>query len=534
MTTLGELFDVAVARLQEAAAIPAATAGPDGHAVLAEGIEQVLVQIRKGLGPRAYTPVPTADERRLTAGERRLEVGLDQARAWLTTARTYLPAPSTGDAGPAAERIAIAARAVSAVRDTISSHLGPDRVPLTPYAYLLRHQAAFDYLTHRYSEVAWSAGQVLQRLAEQAEHPGAIEAFEAARNSLNQTSVHARTVGRDPEHSLASFPLALAVDPVQATASDPTSAVTARLEQDSERLCRAAYEALHDRGEHRLGGSDLKQLSRWTARTRILTGRVLRHVAAETPDGPLRAGLTDAAGALRASALSWDSAAEAWLSVVDIGDPREHPRLPPPDYGLVRKGLVTRLPSTDPHPAVVISRTACLRVGQLLFGPGWTPEQAPGAPRPAADVLADAGGAGPLAASLYRLPAVGWQMAVAAPWTVRRAGAGLVTNSAEYRPRQLEPGRRFYPVHLRQVESLIDVYTVVMSAEQVSAGKLLDAARRAGIPVPRAVLDASAHQMIAREQRWAPAKPVQPPPRPVPRAHVPTDLVLGRRPGLRR
>ncbi|MEU3909131.1 hypothetical protein AB0F20_35940 [Streptomyces goshikiensis] len=534
MTTLGELFDVVVIRLQEVAETPPVPLTPETNAALADGIVHVLEQIKKGLGPRAYTPVPTAEERDLTIGERNLRGGLDQAVAWLGTARSYLLAPGAGEGGHVNERITAAVQALGAVRDTISSHLGPDRGPLTPYAYLLRHQAAFDYLTHRYSEVAWAAGQVLHRLTRNAGHPGAIEALEAARTSLNQASVHARAAARAADHALASFPLALAVEPVHAAATDLTRAVTARLEQDSERLCRAAYGALHDRAEQRLSGSDLKQLSRWTAMTRILAGQVLRRVAADTEDDGMRASLTEAAGALRTSARAWDAAAETWLQVVDIADPREHPKLPLPGYDLVRKGQVTRIPSRDPHPAVVISRTACVRVGQLLFGAAWTPEQAPGAPRPAAEILSDAGGVGPLAASLYRLPVAGWQMAMATPWSVRRAGAGLVTNAAEHRPAQLEPRRRFYPVHLRQVEALTNAYTAVMGAEQASAVKLLDTARLAGTPVPRAALDASAHQAIVQDQQWVPIKPVQASTRNLPRAHVPTELLTGRRPGMRR
>ncbi|MFF4012554.1 hypothetical protein [Streptomyces sp. NPDC001717] len=60
-----------------------------------------------------------------------------------------------------------------------------------------------------------------------------------------------------------------------------------------------------------------------------------------------------------------------------------------------------------------------------------------------ADILTVAGGVGPLTASLYRLPAAGWVMAVAAPWTVRWAGAGLVTNLPRaHVPTDLVLGRR--------------------------------------------------------------------------------------------
>ncbi|MFF4010627.1 hypothetical protein [Streptomyces sp. NPDC001717] len=535
MTTLGELFDVAVGRLQEASAQPVATT-PQARAALAGGVVDVLEQIRKGLGPRAYTPVPTTEERALTTGERNLEGGLGQAGAWLGTAQSYLRPLGMGEAGRLVDaRITAAVQALAAVRDTISSHLDPDRRALTPYAYLLRHQAAFDYLTHRYSEVAWAGGQVVHQLAQGAEHPGAAEALEAARTSLAEASVRARAAARTADHSIGAFPLALAVEPVQALPDEPLSMVTARLEQDSERLSRAAYGALHGRGEQQLSGSDLKQLSRWTALTRILSGQVLRRIAADAPEDALRARLNETAGALRTSSQAWKAAAEAWKSIVDITDPRERPLLPPPGYDLVRKGQTSQIPSTEPHPAVVISHTACVRVGHLLFGPTWTPEQPPGDPRPVADILADAGGVGPLTASLYRLPAAGWQMAVAAPWTVRRAGAGLVTDSPHYRPPSLERGQHFYPIHTRQVEALTNAHVAVMGAEQASAGALLDAARQAGTTVPRALLDASAHRAIAEEQKWVAAKPVQAPAaRALPRAHVPTDLVLGRRAGLRR
>lgn len=530
MTTLGELFDVAVARLQEAARTPLASIGPEERVALIDSVDDVLAQVRKGLGPLVHT----TDERDLTVAERNLTVCIEQASSWFETARKYVRAPASVDVGPIGDRIAAAVRAVGAVHDTIGSHLGPDRSPLTPYAYLLRHQAAFDYLTRRYSEVAWAAGEVVHRLGQGVNHPGAAEALEAARTSLAQASVYARTGTRDADMHLESFPLALPVTPVQATAADPTSSITVRLGQDSERLSRAAYGALHDRDEQRMSGSDFRQLSRWTATTRILTGRLLLHVAASLPQEPVQSGFKEAAGALRESSQAWKSAAAGWVHIVDLADPREHPALTLPGYDLVRRGQAVRMPLTDPHPAVVISRTAATRVGQLLFGPQWEPEEGPGAPRPAADILADAGGPGALAASLYRLPSAGWQMAVAAPWAAKRAGAGLVADVAEHRPPGWDKNWRFYPVHRREVEKLAGAYSVVMTAEQAAAGALLATAHRAGVAVPRALLDAAAHRTIAEEQRWAPARQVQTTPRNLPRAHVPAELLTVRRPGLRR
>ncbi|MFD9536279.1 hypothetical protein [Streptomyces sp. NPDC060010] len=536
MATLGELFDVAIAHLQEVAQTPLASVASDERAALAEEVDGLLLQMQKGLGPRAYTPAPTVEDQRrrrpLTQAEQNLEDCLGDTRKSLGTACRYL-APQSGEGGPAGERIALAAQAVGAVRDTISSHLGPDRAPLTPYAYLLRHQKAFDYLARRYSEVAWEAGHVVHRLSQGVEHPGVVDALQQAKSSLDHASVYARAATRDADHDLSSFPAALPVEPVQAAATDATSAITTRLAEDGERLSRAAYAALHDSAERRLSGSDLKQISSWNAMSRLLAVRTLMHVAGEMTDDAVKGGLKSAAMALRESSKAWDRAADAWDNVVDTGDPREHPPLPPPGYAQVRQGRAVKMPSPDPHPAVVISRTSTVRLGQLLFGPQWTPKQPPGVPRPAADIVADTGGAGSLAATVYRLSATGWQMAGAAPWVVVRAEVGLVTNADEHRPPSLDKNRRFYPVHSRQVESLTGAYATVMDAEQKGAAALLSAAQSAGTPVARAMLDAAAHRSIAKEQEWAPTQQVQAPQRVLPRAYVPTDLAIGRRPGLR-
>ncbi|WCD91253.1 hypothetical protein KPP03845_200214 (plasmid) [Streptomyces xanthophaeus] len=109
-----------------------------------------------------------------------------------------------------------------------------------------------------------------------------------------------------------------------------------------------------------------------------------------------------------------------------------------------------------------------------------------------------------------------------------------MADAAEHRPLGWNENWRFYSVHPRDVERLTGVYAAVMTAEQAAAGALLDIARRAGVAVPRAVLDASAHRAIAEEQRWVPRQQVQAKPRELPRAHVPVDLVVGRRPGMRR
>ncbi|MFJ9079376.1 lytic transglycosylase domain-containing protein [Streptomyces sp. NPDC102278] len=176
-----------------------------------------------------------------------------------------------------------------------------------------------------------------------------------------------------------------------------------------------------------MSGTDLQQISRWNAMGRLLAGRTLLHVTADMQEGAVRDGFKNAAAELRAASQAWRTAAQGWEALVDTSHPKE------PSRGEAQglNGKPVSIPTTDPHPAVAIARTSVVRSGQLLFGPRWTPEQPPGAARPAADIVADAGGEGGLAASAYRLSATGWQMAAAAPWVVRRAAAGVPAQYAD-------------------------------------------------------------------------------------------------------
>ncbi|MFK0258503.1 hypothetical protein [Streptomyces sp. NPDC090445] len=496
MTTLGELFDASLAHLAAAARDPHTPADPEECAALAGRVDHVLQQIRKGLGPetnpltthaatQGRSPAPAADDP---------QEWLTQASGRLNRARQYLQTPGDGAAGPSGTRIEAAGEALAAVRDTIGSHLGPDGAPLTPYACLLRHRAAADHLASRYAEVGQAAGQVVHRIAQHTEHPGAAEAFAEAVACLDQAAaVLTHPTARDAAPHLSALPLALPVIPVQALPTDPTTAVTARLAEDSERLSSAAYLALHDHDEHRLSDSDLHHMAHWNSLTRLLAGRVLTAATPALPHAYRHTAhdFTRAATALRESAAAWRNTAAAWQ---DVTDPREHPPLPHPH--------------PHPHPATVVSRTTATRLGGLLYGARWTPAATPGPARPATEILTDAGGPGPLAASLYRLPSTGWQMAYTAPWA---------------------------PWVAERPGALVHAYSAVMAVEQQCAGQLLNAAHRTGTPVPRALLDAAAHQALATEQRSAPAPRIRPAPyRPVPRAAVPRELMRDRRPGLRR
>ncbi|MCC9738395.1 hypothetical protein [Streptomyces sp. MNU89] len=211
--------------------------------------------------------------------------------------------------------------------------------------------------------------------------------------------------------------------------------------------------------------------------------------------------MREAAAALRTAAVAWQQASAAWHRAVDLADPRHHPALPKAPYLLRHLGRVVQLPRVDPHPAVVTAWTSALRVGRLLYGPEWTAERRETAmrARPVEDVLADCGGPGALAAALYRLPATGWQLDLAAPLAVRRAQEGLVTDDIEGRPADLDGGLPFYPVSQQQVQDLIRVHEAVLRPEQTAASALIHAAGRCGTPVPRARLDAAAHNVLVRE-----------------------------------
>lgn len=494
MATLDELFDTAGARLRTAAE----TSSSDRSAS-ARDLDLFLsaltepLDLRDGLGTEDVPRSPVTND---------LVYHLRRASDALQSAQRLLPSPG---GGPAEDHLPEASAAVHAVRDVIESHRGPDRVPLSAYAYALTTGPAHHYLTRRCAELAWGATQVASALARDSLDPSAAAAFGDVHRFLSEASVFGREGTRDADAAIGALSLTLPVAPVQARSTDRTRDVPANLAEDCDRLSRAAFETLHHRSDHRMSGSDLQQLARWTAIQRLLAGRVLLRAAEELPD-EAAAALRDSAGALRGSAQAWQKSATAWHRIVDIADPRSHPKLPPPSYEIVRRGEVVRLPQVVPHAATVIAHTAAVRVGQLLYGPEWRPETATRPePRAGSEVLADARGTGALASALYRLPAAGWQLALAAPQAVSLARGGLVTDVFE----QQAPGRenhRFRPVNPYQLEALSHPYKAVLPAEQASAASLLEVAGQAGVSVPRALLDAAAHRTLAAGQGWGQAR----------------------------
>ncbi|MFC9223125.1 hypothetical protein ACFT8W_20770 [Streptomyces hygroscopicus] len=502
-TILGDLLDTAAAHLDRAATAEFTTMKPSHRAAVAGELGRLLEQLRQGLG--------AVDGQQPSVAAEALAFELDKALDSHRTAQQLLLSATAADTDPAGAEIAQATRAVTAVRDLIGSHRRPDGVPVTPYAWTFSAQAARSYLTLRSADLVWRAGRIAHGLSVGIGHSGVTAAFTDMRAALDQASVFARTSSSDADPAVAAFPLALPVEPAQARSSDRPRDVPALLADDCERLSRAAFEALHDRVDHKVSGSDWQQISRWAAMSRLLSGRALLHLA-ERQTQEVGEALRTAAGDLRTAAQSWQEAAVAWHRIVDVADPRAHPKLPKPSYEIVRLGQVVHLPRIVPHPATVIAHATTVRLGQLLYGAEWRPETAKRPqPRPVGDVEADAGGAGLLAAALYRLPATGWQLAAAAPPAIHRVQGQLVTDSIEHRPPDVEE-RRFYPVHAEQVQALTRAYADVMKAEQSAASALLEAAKRTGTSVPRARLDVAAHHIIANRRDDGPRVP--PPTRP--------------------
>ncbi|MDX2692174.1 hypothetical protein [Streptomyces ipomoeae] len=490
--TLGELYETADRNLRSAARLPLTPDDARGHAAAVRLLGELVGHLRTtlesaGERPRRASPGPATH--------------LATAQSALRRAARRLPAVDD-EAALHGTPLARAAQAAAAVQDLIASHRGRDGVPVTPYAFAFAERSARAYLVHCSAELAWGAARVAQAVGEAVTTESTAVQLHVVRGSLDLASVVGRAASRDEDRALAAFPLALPLDPRPALSTDAAGSIPAHLADDCERLSRAAFEALHGRGEPGLSGSDLQQMARWRAMSNLLSGRTLLHTAAHA-DPDTAEGLREAADRLRTAAQAWQQVAARWHRVVDLADPRAHPKLPLPSYDLVRSGQFTPMPKTPPHPALVTAQANATRLGQLLYGTAWNPET-PARPvqRDARELLADAGGLAGLTQTLYRVSATGWQLAVAMPAALRRIESTLVTDNADHRP----PGaaHRFYPLPSHQTERLAEGYEQVMEAEQATATSILRTAPHTGMDTARARLDAAAHSQIRSGQPWLP------------------------------
>ncbi|MGC8923526.1 hypothetical protein AB7952_33425 [Streptomyces sp. PG2] len=496
-TTLGELYDTAGHHLRVAAAAPPLPGDVQEQAVVLRLLDELLGHVQSTLESAGERP------RRLNPGP---ATPLAVARNALRRMARRLPAPAPtppDSAGLYDAPLGRAVQAAAVVRDLLAGHHGQDGAPLTPYALAFTERSARAYLVHRSADLAGGAAHVVRALGRAATGEAAAVQLHLARTNLDHAFVSGRAAGEHRNPALAAFPLALPLAPRPALPTDPAGSLSAHLSDDCERLSRAAFEALHGRGERALSGSDIGQMARWLAMGNLLSGRLLLHVAAHA-DAETAEGLREAADRLRTAAQAWQHSASRWHRIVDLADPRAHPTLPLPDYQLVRSGRFTPMPRTPPHSALLVARASTTRLGQLLYGTDWTPET----PKPRSEqrdalaILADTGGLAGLTQTLYRTTATGWQLAAAMPVTVRRIESTLVTDNIDHRP--ADATHRFYPLPGHQARRLAEHYEKVTEAEQAAAASLVRTAPRTGMDTARARLDMAAHRHIRSGQPWLP------------------------------
>jgi hypothetical protein len=481
MAAWGEFMDLAVGYVRAAAAeVPAAaTVRP---------LEQLQVLVERIGSYPAVLSRPGVLAPRGTEFDRAVEEALGCVReAVVRAARPGARADGAVGALRAADE------QVAASRDLLGSHRLPDGRPATPYLRLLAQAAARRHVTARLAGLMWESSRVLASLADRHDEPAVRAALMTAREEAVRASTLGRVAAADGAAAeIEALPAAPMLLPDRLAAPDLPG--TVRRVGDA---CGRIGQAVFGGGERPLSGSDMRQMARSLALGHLLAGRVLLHLADEQfPE--LGDGLRQAASQLRGAARAWQETAAAWERVVDLRDPREHPRLPRFSYQVVRDGGAVPLPRTTPHPATVDAHAVAVRWGHLLYGGQWSPTAGVRAePRPAGHVLTDAGGLGPLLAGVYRLPATGEQLAHAGPHILRTARPALVTERIEGRPTGLPRQLRWYPVPARRLDALADAYPPAADAERHAVTATLATAKVAGTAVPRACLDAAVHRISA-------------------------------------
>ncbi len=405
----------------------------------------------------------------------------------------------SGPAGEPGHQLQRAEMHLRISQDILHSHRGPDGEPLSPYLHVLAAAPAQRYIFHRIADLAWETGRLADRLADRSENPAVAAALSDARRALHQATVLGRHANRGTMWEFGELPML----PTPAFGGDQP-ATPARLAEDCDWLVRAAFQAARGSGPA-ISGTDLQQLARGLALGHLLTGRTLLRLAEQQPQA--RDQLHRTADALREAAHCWRHTAQSFGHVVDLTDPREHPALPRYARADVRTGHANPLPRTQPHPAAVIVRQVGVRIGQLLYGQGWTPTTRAPEPRPGPELAATTDGAGAFLALLHRPLTAAQYLADAGPHILERARGNLVSNSIEHRPRGLERRLRWYPAPARQLDRVLDTLHSTTAAVDRAAALLAGDARALGTDLPRARLDTTTRRLY----RPGPPVAAQPP-----------------------
>lgn len=494
--TLGELYDIAHQRLgQSAATLELPRDDPFAHTVALGQVDALVQHARLLLHGSASHADPTA------LNTSRL---LDQAQRSLLAAARRLPHVDPDLAQASGGPLDTSLQATGAVIDLIRGHRDSTGAPVTPYALAFTTRPARAYHLRHVARIAEAAGAIVHRVSETVSDRKTRGRLRTVRDFLDHGSLQARADSADADLTLAAFPQAPSLTPVASLPSDTLTQAAAQIRTDCEQLSRAAYETLHGKGDQSPSGSDLQELAQWRSLGTMLAGRLLVQAATDAPDH-VAAVLRNCADQLRSVAHTWRTVQEQWLRVVDIEDPRVHPRLPRPSYEMIRRGEIPRMPrGTAGHPVAEIARASTLRTGRLLFGNDWYPNASdrPATPRAGSAIVADAGGIAELTQTVYRITATDWRLAVAAPHALTSIEHRLVTDIPEHCP----PGHpyRYYQVPGHRLDRTISTYRQLRTAQQAAANSLISVAPHTGMDTVRPRLDAAAHRHITNQTWGAP------------------------------
>jgi hypothetical protein len=378
--------------------------------------------------------------------------------------------------------------------ELLTSHLGADNDPRSPYLHLLTNLEARNYVFYRVTELVSHTGELAWRMAKCSDTMETTADLSLAQRALHQ----AVTAGRESTAStlweFGELPLMTTADSTNPYAKPTGPATLDDIAHHCDRLILDVFQAARGTGRP-LSGSDVKDIARSFALGYLLTGRTLIHLSADQP-APVRDQVRKAADRLRNGAHQWQHLAQRLYRVVDLADPREHPALPRYSHEDVRAGRANPMPRTTPHPAALTAQDVTLRIGHLLFGEQWRPTMRAPQPRAAADITAETGGLRQVVGGLHRLLGAARYLADAGPHLLARREHSLVTDCPERRPHGLANRLRWYPLPARRIDELLDTFQTVTGAAGRAADALAAAAPSVGTDIPRARLDAAVRATV--------------------------------------
>ncbi|WP_263983811.1 hypothetical protein [Streptomyces sp. HPF1205] len=458
------------------------------HALLA-GACEVLREARIWIASRAGAP-PTSGMH-AWAGTPTAEVirePLHRIRTAHARLRTSV-AVRTGrvEPHPVAEPFADAARLLRLGRDVVRTHFDADGAPLTSYGRIAGTPGAHLYILARMGEVARHTATAVRRIMAAAppevlaEQPRVAEGAQA----LDRVTAIVRAATRGAPSTLATLPTAASLTPAALRPDETPAELLCLIAEGAQRLQQGADRAAHSDSAPALSGSDLTQIARPLALAHLLASRLLHTIGPE---------LGEPSAALREAAQAWQSTAQAWSRIVDLGDPRaaELPSHPSKPYQYGHSGRPTPLPRPPAHPAITEAHHLAVRVGRLLFTGEWLPEH-PGSaiPRSPQEILDAAGAPDRLTAALHPIPSAAATLATRAPQLLSALTPRLVTDDATYRPPTHPVRYRWFPIDRAQLATLASAYTEAAATSTAAARTIYSS-------LPRGCLDA-----VAPRQRTA-------------------------------